>query len=150
MRSVALPIQASSIGGLPTTVAPQIASRRCVIAVTWNAGKRSAAEYTPVWSPKGPSTRRSSLSTYPSITKSASAGTSASIESAFAIRTGAPRRKPAKASSSTTGGSGALAAYVSAGSPPIATVTGTRRPHLAACARPCLWRCQCIAAVRAS
>ena len=63
------------------------------------------------------------------------------------MRIGLPRRNPANASSSTTGGSGAVAAYVSAGSPPTATATGMRRPHFAACTRPCLWRCQCIPAV---
>ena len=37
-----------------------------------------------------------------------------------------------------SGGSGAVAAYVSAGSVPIATATGTVAPQASACARPCL------------
>ncbi len=38
MRSVALPNHRSSMGGSPTMVVAYTGSRRCVMAVTWNAG----------------------------------------------------------------------------------------------------------------
>jgi hypothetical protein len=66
------------------------------------------------------------------------------------MRTRAPAQETCERISSTIGGSGAVAAYVIAGSAPMATATGTLRPHFAACARPCLCRCQCIPVVRSS
>ena len=105
-----------------------------------------------MWSPNGPSiTSASAGSMYPSITISASAGTSRSLVSALASRTGARRRKPANRNSSTAGGRGAEAAYIEAGSPPSAIATGIRSPRSAIarqCAAPTLCRCQCIASSR--
>ena len=105
-----------------------------------------------MWSPNGPSTTSSSAgSMYPSMTISASAGTSRSQVTAFASRTGARRRKPAKRNSSTAGGSGAEAAYIEGGSAPRAMATGIRSPRAAIsrqCAAPTLCRCQCIASAR--
>jgi hypothetical protein len=86
----------------------------------------------------------------PSITISASAGTSRSQVSAFTSFTGFFRRKPAKMNSSMFGGSGALAEYIDAGSEPITMQTGIFSPFAAIsakCAAPVLWRCQCIATV---
>ncbi len=107
-----------------------------------------------MWSPKGPSvTSGSAGSIVPSITISASAGTSRSDVTAFASGTGSRRRKPEKRNSSTVGGRGALALYIVAGSAPNAIATGIRSRRAAIsrqCAAPTLWRCQCTAHRRPS
>jgi hypothetical protein len=87
---------------------------------------------------------------YPSMTKSASAGTSRSQVTAFVSVTGCRRRKPANKNSSTVGGSGALAEYIDGGSAPRAMQTGIVSPRSAIsrqCAAPTLCRCQCMARV---
>ena len=58
-----------------------------------------------------------------------------------ATSTGSPRRMPANRNSSMLGGSGAVAAYVSAGSAPSATATSSRPPASRKFAAPswCVW-----------
>ena len=63
-----------------------------------------------MWSPKGPSTRSSSGSTYPSRITSACAGTSMSIVLQRTSSTGSFLRKPENIISSMSSGSGAEAA----------------------------------------
>src|SRR3989442_2064962 len=85
---------------------------------------------------------------WPSITISASAGTSRSLVTALASHTGSPRRKPANRYSSIVGGRGADAAEMLAGSPPRAIATrivSFRSAISRPCAAPTFWRCPCIA-----
>ena len=72
---------------------------------------------------------------YPSITISASAGTSRSHVTAFVSFTGDLRRNPAKMNSSMLGGSGALAEYMDAGSAPMTMHTGIFSPRAAISAK---------------
>ena len=61
------------------------------------------------------------------------------------------RRKPAKTISSMSRGSGAVAAYVTTGSVPMATAASMRAPPCAFMSRkfsaPFLWMCQCMPVV---
>ncbi len=85
-----------------------------------------------MWSPNGPSGSISPGSSQPSRTTSAFAGTWSGtvLQSTISIRL--PAMNPAKRYSSMSPGSGAVAAYVTAGGHPKAIATGSLSPRLAA------------------
>ena len=78
----------------------------------------------PWLSPNGPSGSSSSGSIRPSITSSASAGTSRSTLTHFAIRTGAPASPPATAISSKSIGSFIGPVNITVGAAPITKAHG--------------------------
>ena len=82
---------------------------------------------------------------------SAVAGTSMSTVLHLTISTDLWRRKPAKTISTMSRGSGAVAAYVTTGSVPMATAASMRAPPCAFMSRkfsaPFLWMCQCMPVV---
>ena len=64
-----------------------------------------------------------------------------------AMSTGSPRRKPANMNSLMPGGSGAVAAYVTAGSVPRATATSILSPASRKLAAPSWWMWMCMPVV---
>ncbi len=103
----------------------RMASFRRVMAVTSMKALNSCRFTCPWDSPKGASGSRYSVSMKPSITISASAGTSRSTVLAFTTLIGAPTSAPATCSSSSVSGNFCTEANVTQGGAPSTTAQGS-------------------------
>ena len=117
-------ITLDSLGVTWLMIDTKTGARLWVIAVTCIDMLKSSSATWPWLSPNGPSGSRSSGSIRPSITISASAGTSQSMVTHLTVRIGAPASAPATAISSKSSASFCGPVNTTTGAAPITIAQG--------------------------
>ena len=129
-------ITLDSLGVTWLMIEQNTGARRWVIAVTCIDMLKSSSATWPWLSPNGPSGSSSSGSISPSTTISASAGTSQSMVTHLATRTGAPASAPATAISSMSSASFCGPVNTTTGAAPTTMAQG-----IGVFSRRCLSQC---------